>query len=198
MITAAAQGAAEHVPSASAVPHATQLDAEELDNRSSRQLPMYRLTVVYDEPADKEAFELRYTDEHVPLVKASPGLASFQLSHPQGGTPYLVAELFWHSEDAFKAWAARPRAPRSATTHRAVARRSRPTPATSLKSDPTAPVRSRTRDALITRRRGLQQGLISGSSVVELDFDDRAAINAARLAGNGEIPRHADRSARSG
>lgn len=35
-----------------------------------------------------------------------PGLVSFQLSHPQGGTPYLVAELFWHSEDAFKAWAA--------------------------------------------------------------------------------------------
>jgi uncharacterized protein (TIGR02118 family) len=69
---------------------------------------MYRLTVVYDEPDDKEAFERRYTDEHVPLVKASPGLVSFQLSHPQGGTPYLVAELFWHSEDAFKAWAATP------------------------------------------------------------------------------------------
>ena len=52
---------------------------------------MYRLTVVYDEPADKEAFDRRYTDEHVPLVKASPGLVSFQLSHPQGGTPYLGA-----------------------------------------------------------------------------------------------------------
>ena len=65
---------------------------------------MYRLTVVYDEPADKQAFDRRYIDEHVPLVKASPGLVSFQLSHPQGGTPYLVAELFWNSEDAFKAW----------------------------------------------------------------------------------------------
>jgi uncharacterized protein (TIGR02118 family) len=62
----------------------------------------------HDEPADKEAFDRRYTDEHVPLVKAVPGLGSFQLSHPQGGTPYLVAELFWHSEDAFKAWAATP------------------------------------------------------------------------------------------
>jgi uncharacterized protein (TIGR02118 family) len=80
---------------------------------------MYRLTVVYDEPADKEAFERRYTDEHVPLVKAVPGLASFQLSHPQSGTPYLlshpqsgtpylVAELFWPSEDAFKASSATP------------------------------------------------------------------------------------------
>ncbi len=67
---------------------------------------MYRLTVVYDEPADKEAFDRRYTAEHIPLVKAVPGLVNFRLSHPQGGGPYLVAELFWHSEDAFKAYAA--------------------------------------------------------------------------------------------
>jgi len=53
-------------------------------------------------------FDRRYTIEHVPLVKAVPGLSSFQLSHPQGGTPYLVAELFWPSEDAFKASAATP------------------------------------------------------------------------------------------
>jgi hypothetical protein len=36
------------------------------------------------------------------------------------------------------------------------------------------------------------RGSISGSSVAELDFDDRAAIKAARLAGDGESPRHAD------
>jgi uncharacterized protein (TIGR02118 family) len=69
---------------------------------------MYRLTVVYDEPADKEAFDRRYTDEHIPLVKASPGLVRFQLSRPKGGTPYLVAELFYQTEDAFKAWAVTP------------------------------------------------------------------------------------------
>ena len=69
---------------------------------------MYRLTVVYDEPADKEAFERRYTEEHVPLVQASPGLVAFRLSHPKGGTPYLVAELFWNDEDAFTAWTATP------------------------------------------------------------------------------------------
>jgi hypothetical protein len=34
--------------------------------------------------------------------------------------------------------------------------------------------------------------LISGCSVAELDFDDRTAIKAARLAGDGENPRHAD------
>ena len=60
---------------------------------------MYRLTVVYDEPADKEAFDRRYTDEHVPLVKASPGLVSFQLSHPQGGTPYLFKGPPWLNPD---------------------------------------------------------------------------------------------------
>jgi uncharacterized protein (TIGR02118 family) len=96
---------------------------------------MYRLTVVYDEPADKEAFDRRYTDEHVPLFKAVPGLGSFQLSHPQGGTPYLVAELFWPSEDAFKASAATPEMAETASTRRAAARRSRSTPATSPKSD---------------------------------------------------------------
>jgi uncharacterized protein (TIGR02118 family) len=69
---------------------------------------MYRLTVVYDEPSDKAAFDRRYTDEHVPLVKAVPGLASFQLSHPGGGTPYLVAELFWPSEDTFQVSGATP------------------------------------------------------------------------------------------
>ena len=69
---------------------------------------MYRLTVVYDEPADKEAFDLRYTNEHVPLVKAVPGLERFQLSHPAGGTPYLVAELIWPTEEAFKASSSTP------------------------------------------------------------------------------------------
>jgi uncharacterized protein (TIGR02118 family) len=43
---------------------------------------MYRLTVVYDEPADTAAFDRRYADEHIALVKAVAGLGSFQLSHP--------------------------------------------------------------------------------------------------------------------
>jgi quinol monooxygenase YgiN len=37
-----------------------------------------------------------------------PGLSRFQLSHPQGGTPYVVAELFWPDEDAYKASVATP------------------------------------------------------------------------------------------
>lgn len=69
---------------------------------------MYRLTVIYDEPADKPAFDRRYSDEHVPLVKASPGLVRFQVSNPQGGTPYLVAELFWPTKEDFNAWSVTP------------------------------------------------------------------------------------------
>ena len=37
-----------------------------IDNRQRRQMPMYRLTVVYDEPADKGAFDHHYTDENDP------------------------------------------------------------------------------------------------------------------------------------
>jgi uncharacterized protein (TIGR02118 family) len=76
--------------------------------RKDGDLPMYRVTVVYDEPADKEAFDRRYNDEHVPLVKAVPGLEGFRLSHPHGGTPYLVAELFWPSEAAYEVASATP------------------------------------------------------------------------------------------
>ncbi|MGN6721467.1 MAG: EthD family reductase [Marmoricola sp.] len=69
---------------------------------------MYRLTVVYDQPDDPDAFDRRYTNEHIPLVKAIPGLSGFQLSHPEGGVPYLVAELIWTSEDDYKTSAATP------------------------------------------------------------------------------------------
>ena len=47
-------------------------------------------------------------------------------------------------------------------------------------------------DAPIKWRRGLQQGIDQWSSVAELDFDDPTAIKAARLARDGESPRHAD------
>jgi uncharacterized protein (TIGR02118 family) len=68
------------------------------------------LTVEYDAPGDPAAFDARYTDEHVPLVQKIPGLAGFTLSHPTGddGTPYLVAELLWDDEAAFKAASATP------------------------------------------------------------------------------------------
>ena len=54
---------------------------------------MYRLTVVYDEPADKEAFDRRYTDEHVPLVKAVPGLLPAQSPAGRHAVPRRRAVL---------------------------------------------------------------------------------------------------------
>ncbi|HET8560350.1 MAG TPA: EthD family reductase [Marmoricola sp.] len=66
---------------------------------------MHRVTVQYATPADAEAFEQRYRDEHVPLVRTLPGLRRFSLSHPrgmQGEAPYLVAELWFDDGEAVK------------------------------------------------------------------------------------------------
>ncbi|WP_019068439.1 EthD family reductase [Streptomyces hokutonensis] len=64
---------------------------------------MNRIVVQYFDPADPEAFDARYRDEHVALVKAIPGLVDFQLAHPRGlrgVTPYLVVEMYFADEDA--------------------------------------------------------------------------------------------------
>ena len=64
---------------------------------------MNRIVVEYFGPADPDAFDARYRDEHVALVRAIPGLVDFHLSHPRGlsgVTPYLVAEMSFADEDA--------------------------------------------------------------------------------------------------
>ena len=64
---------------------------------------MYRIVVEYFDPADPEAFDARYRDEHIALVWAIPRLAYFHLSHPRGlsgVTPYLVAEMSFVDEKA--------------------------------------------------------------------------------------------------
>jgi len=65
---------------------------------------MFRVTVQYQTPADPAAFEQRYRDEHVALVRALPGLQRFTLSHPQartpGTAPYMVAEMWFADADA--------------------------------------------------------------------------------------------------
>lgn len=66
---------------------------------------MHKLTVQYPTPPDPEAFETRYADEHVPIVRAIPGLERFTLSHPRGlagEAPYLVAEMWFADSDALK------------------------------------------------------------------------------------------------
>lgn len=67
---------------------------------------MHRITVQYGTPADAEAFDRRYEDEHVPLVHLLPGLRRFLLSRPRGlggPAPYLVAELWFDTAEDLKA-----------------------------------------------------------------------------------------------
>lgn len=68
---------------------------------------MHRLTIQYDEPADPEAFDQHYFDEHVPLCRPLPGLVgmSFSKPRPLGGAsaPYLVAQLDFADGDALRA-----------------------------------------------------------------------------------------------
>jgi uncharacterized protein (TIGR02118 family) len=67
---------------------------------------MHRITVQYFSPADPAAFDERYENGHVPIVRGLPGLKSFTLSRPRPlGTeaPYLVAELWFEDAEALKA-----------------------------------------------------------------------------------------------
>ncbi|MDH2412525.1 EthD family reductase [Nocardioides sp. CER19] len=76
-------------------------------------MSVHRLTIQYAAPADPAAFDERYEHEHVPLVRAVPGLARFTLSRPRAlgpatgsgtdGAPYLVAELWFADAEAMKA-----------------------------------------------------------------------------------------------
>jgi uncharacterized protein (TIGR02118 family) len=67
---------------------------------------MHRVTIQYDVPQDPEAFDVRYFDQHVPLVALIPGLRSFSWSKPQplGGeqSVYLVAQLDFDGADALE------------------------------------------------------------------------------------------------
>ena len=68
---------------------------------------MHRLTIQYDAPADPEAFDQQYFDQHVPLCKPLPGLVAMSFSKPRalgpGTAPYLVAELDFADGEALKA-----------------------------------------------------------------------------------------------
>ena len=64
---------------------------------------MHKLTVQYAAPESPASFDRRYGEEHVPLVRAVPGLSRFTLSRPRalgGDAPYLVAELWFDDEAA--------------------------------------------------------------------------------------------------
>ena len=74
---------------------------------------VHRLVVSYGTPTDTAAFDTYYRDTHTPIALKQPGLLRLSFGHAQSldpaqQAPYLVAELFWPSEDAFKASAATP------------------------------------------------------------------------------------------
>ncbi|WP_327141653.1 EthD family reductase [Nocardia sp. NBC_01327] len=66
---------------------------------STQPKPLARFVVMYDLPADVEAFERHYWDVHIPLAKQLPGLRRYTVSkdaRPVIGEPYyLVGMLDW-------------------------------------------------------------------------------------------------------
>ncbi len=63
---------------------------------------MARVLVLYNQPADKAAFDAYYHQKHIPLAKTLPGLRGMTLSAGApvaiaGTAPYLVAELTFDS-----------------------------------------------------------------------------------------------------
>lgn len=70
---------------------------------------MPKLIVLYPPPTDRDAFERRYRDEHVPMVhKNIAGMTKFVaarvLGTPAGPAPYhRVAELYFGTADALQA-----------------------------------------------------------------------------------------------
>jgi uncharacterized protein (TIGR02118 family) len=68
---------------------------------------MVRFLVLYDMPADPEAFDRHYREIHIPLAKQLPGLRRYTISRnhqPVRGdrSYYLVAELDWDDMAAMR------------------------------------------------------------------------------------------------
>ena len=68
---------------------------------------MLRFLVLYDTPADPEAFDRHYREIHIPLAKQLPGLRRYTVSRnhqPVRGdrSYYLVAELDWDDMAAMR------------------------------------------------------------------------------------------------
>ncbi len=66
-----------------------------------------KLVALYNRPADPEAFDKAYFGEHIPLVEKVPGLLETKITRlrasMRGQDYYLMAELYFEDEAAFKA-----------------------------------------------------------------------------------------------
>jgi uncharacterized protein (TIGR02118 family) len=73
-----------------------------------------KLTVIYEQPADADAFDKHYLQTHTPLVRALPGLDRFEVAFtlPDAGgeaAPYhLIAELYFPDAETMQAAMASP------------------------------------------------------------------------------------------
>lgn len=69
---------------------------------------MVKLTVLYGQPDDPQAFDEYYESTHVPLVEKIPDLQRFEaakvVATPDGGAPphYMVAELWFEDADGLQ------------------------------------------------------------------------------------------------
>lgn len=78
---------------------------------------MIKYIALYKQPADPEAFEKAYFEQHKPLIDKVPGLIrqevgrvtrTFVPGFLEGSEPFLMAELYFESKDAMKAAFATP------------------------------------------------------------------------------------------
>jgi uncharacterized protein (TIGR02118 family) len=75
---------------------------------------MYKLIVLYRQPADPAAFDKHYAEVHRPLVERIPGLQKLVINRgmaaPWGGAPpyYMIAELHFPDEATFQRAMASP------------------------------------------------------------------------------------------
>lgn len=66
-----------------------------------------KLVALYKQPADPAAFEEAYFNTHIPLIKQVPGLQKTVITRftrtLMGEGFYLMAEMYFASQDALKA-----------------------------------------------------------------------------------------------
>ena len=65
---------------------------------------MVKLIALYRTPADKEAFDQKYFNEHIPLVEKMPGLLKTEIAKLKGlgdSKYYLQAEMYFTDMDSF-------------------------------------------------------------------------------------------------
>ncbi|MEO8446972.1 MAG: EthD family reductase [bacterium] len=69
---------------------------------------MVKLIAYYKEPQDKDSFDKKYFEEHMPLAKKMPGLVKIEVSRLKGLGKmqpdfYMQADMYFNNEDELNA-----------------------------------------------------------------------------------------------